>query len=288
MLKRLTALLLFIVVFVAAALPVGAASEPVLPRVYRPVMSASVAEYKGNQYIALDISIKDITDPTGLLSIGFNVLFDGDALVPLWQTDKELNGDGTMAGKYNPPQMITNWPTFNFSFGGQNHVLYAAEGLCKSYEKTGKGILNVNLVVNIDYVSQGVTEDDALSLRLYFTPVDGFDQNAVFTFTIDGQYEETAPQRVGVEGTNNARPMPQRVLGYGAQAVITLWGAINTECDLNNDGCTDNTDAALVLKYDAGIIDLDDSMLEIADINQDGYADNGDASIILKIDAGLI
>lgn len=56
--------------------------------------------------------------------------------------------------------------------------------------------------------------------------------------------------------------------------------------DANRDGYVDNLDAAVVLKYDAGIINsIDEST---ADVNNDGSADNLDAAIILKYDAGLI
>ncbi len=55
--------------------------------------------------------------------------------------------------------------------------------------------------------------------------------------------------------------------------------------DVNGDGALDNIDAALILKYDAGIEDLADA--EYADINGDGEANNLDAAIILRYDAGM-
>lgn len=58
--------------------------------------------------------------------------------------------------------------------------------------------------------------------------------------------------------------------------------------DVNGDGYVDNLDAAMILKYDAGIIDLDPTELAAADVNSDGYADNLDAATILKYDVGLI
>ena len=236
MLKRLTAIILTLILLTATASAVSAASLSVLPRVYRPDMSASVGYHGGQKYIALDVVINDITEPTGLLSIGFNIEFDGDALVPLWQTDKELNGDGTMVGKYNAPQMITSWPTFSMTLGGNEYIMYAAEGLCKSYATTGKGVLNVNLVVNIDFVSEGVVDDGAMALRLYFTPTKGFREGDTYTFAISGQYDETIPQKVGAEGTNNETPMPKRVLGYGSEASVTLGYADCGAFDLSEAG----------------------------------------------------
>lgn len=58
--------------------------------------------------------------------------------------------------------------------------------------------------------------------------------------------------------------------------------------DVNNDGYIDNLDAATILKYDAGIIDLVSDELLASDVNGDGYADNLDAAMILKYDAGII
>lgn len=54
--------------------------------------------------------------------------------------------------------------------------------------------------------------------------------------------------------------------------------------DANSDGEVNNIDAALVLKYDAGIIEEIDN----ADVNDDGEVNNVDAALILKYDAGII
>ena len=58
--------------------------------------------------------------------------------------------------------------------------------------------------------------------------------------------------------------------------------------DANGDGEANSLDATLVLKYDAGIIDLDAAQLASSDVNNDGEADSLDATLILKYDAGLI
>jgi len=72
-----------------------------------------------------------------------------------------------------------------------------------------------------------------------------------------------------------------------AQNVLSVIRTYETEevlvGDVNEDGVIDNTDAALVLKYDAGLIaDIDNG-----DYNTDGVVDNTDAALILKYDAGL-
>lgn len=58
--------------------------------------------------------------------------------------------------------------------------------------------------------------------------------------------------------------------------------------DVNGDGEVSNLDAAQVLKYDAGLIDMDDSTLLLADFNFDGEVNNIDAAVILGYDAGVI
>lgn len=58
--------------------------------------------------------------------------------------------------------------------------------------------------------------------------------------------------------------------------------------DVDGDGYVDNTDASYILKYDAGIIDLEDKALLCGDVDFDGFVDNTDASYILKYDAGII
>ncbi len=63
-------------------------------------------------------------------------------------------------------------------------------------------------------------------------------------------------------------------------------GALTQKGDVNGDGYGDNLDAAMILKYDAGILDSINEAT--ADVNGDGYTDNLDAAMILKYDAGII
>ena len=58
--------------------------------------------------------------------------------------------------------------------------------------------------------------------------------------------------------------------------------------DVNGDGEITNTDAAMVLKYDAGIYGFNESQLSVADANGNGVVENLDATLILKYDAGII
>ncbi len=56
--------------------------------------------------------------------------------------------------------------------------------------------------------------------------------------------------------------------------------------DVTRDGVIDSADAVLILRYDAGLTELDSEQKLLADINGDGYVDVADAARILQIDAG--
>lgn len=58
--------------------------------------------------------------------------------------------------------------------------------------------------------------------------------------------------------------------------------------DVTLDNEVDNLDAALILKYDAGLADLTDQQLRKGDATLDNTVDNLDAALILKYDAGLV
>ena len=57
--------------------------------------------------------------------------------------------------------------------------------------------------------------------------------------------------------------------------------------DVNDDGRVNSVDAALVLQYDADLINSLPNA-ESADVNDDGRINSVDAAIILQIDAGLL
>lgn len=57
--------------------------------------------------------------------------------------------------------------------------------------------------------------------------------------------------------------------------------------DANSDGAYNSLDAAIMLKYCAGIDNLSQELLEECDINGDGVVDSLDASLLLKYAAGI-
>lgn len=78
------------------------------------------------------------------------------------------------------------------------------------------------------------------------------------------------------------------ITGYISKADITLYDDVVLSGDINGDKKTDSADAGLILRHDAGLIDLSDSQLNCADVNHDKKVDSADAGIILRHDAGLI
>ncbi len=58
--------------------------------------------------------------------------------------------------------------------------------------------------------------------------------------------------------------------------------------DVNGDGEIDFSDGILVLKYDVGLMTLNDEQKTVGDVNGDGEVDFADAILILKYDVGLI
>lgn len=76
--------------------------------------------------------------------------------------------------------------------------------------------------------------------------------------------------------------------GYISKADVTYDEKQTVSGDINSDGVTDAGDAGLILRYDAGLINLTDAQMKNGDVNGDGVTDAGDAGLILRKDAGLI
>lgn len=58
--------------------------------------------------------------------------------------------------------------------------------------------------------------------------------------------------------------------------------------DTNGDGSVDIADALMIARYDAGLVQLDETQLSISDVNKDGGVDIADALMVARFDAGLI
>lgn len=322
--KKILSLLLSLVLVFSLSITAFAAT-PLVARSFALSLNAGLDYYNGTEYIYLDVAVVDITDPYGMASVEFDVQFDGDALIPLWQTKKELNGDGNSTDV--APQMITSWPTYNKQsyipgYGIYSEEAFAAKGLCKDYNTTGKGKINVNLAVLLEKVNQGIKADNKIKIRLYFTPVNGFENGASYTFIVDGNYDVPWGNQADITlagtsglvfGDYENRLNELRIYGYGGETTVKVRGeepedpdssedssdvdsslpglqrpAEDGIGDLNGDGFADSLDAAAILKYDAGISSFDEQQLVSGDVNFDGSVDSLDAAKVLKYDVGLI
>lgn len=75
----------------------------------------------------------------------------------------------------------------------------------------------------------------------------------------------------------------------GTDASATAYCTITTymKGDANSDGAYNSLDAAIMLKYCAGIDNLSQELIEECDINGDGVVDSLDAALLLKYAAGI-
>ncbi len=303
--KKILSVLLAGILMLGTAFSASAATQPAVARTFALDMEASLGYYEGKEYIVLDISVVDIKDPYGIVSIELDIEFDGDKLDPLWKTDLELNGDGeSKVEGVVPPQMITAWPTYERKVyvpgqGLFNVETMAAKGLCKAYDITGKGLLNVNLLCLTQHVRTGVKEDGGMAVRLYFTPVDGFENGATYTFTVNGDYDIGWENRgqISLAATSalvledyEGRLDELRIFGYGDRASVKVRGVPSqlSKGDVNGDGVINSLDASTILKHDAMMLTLDADASARADVTGDGKVNSLDAAKILKFDAYII
>ncbi len=304
--KRILSLLLSFILVMGIAIPTVSAEEPLVPRSFALDMRASLGTYNGTEYIVLDIEVVDITDPYGIIGIEFNIEFDGDKLIPLWQTDVELNGDGLgNVDGVNIPQMIVAWPkmektTYIPGQGLFTYEIFAAMGICAEYSVTGSGVLNVDLLM-LDGTDAVAKNDGDIALRLYFTPVDGFENGATYTFTVDGQYDVPAYQAAdiviaatsGIVNVGNYLDHLDklRVFGYGDEASVTVRGEL-PQPDESSD--PDESEQSEDISSETSEDESSDPSLHrpavdgMGDANGDEITDNLDAAYILRYDAQMI
>ncbi len=125
------------------------------------------------------------------------------------------------------------------------------------------------------------------------------DAPQTFTVTFIGKNGDVLKSETVEFGSSATAPEAPAVAGYtftgwdksfdnvtGDLSVNAVYEKVVLLGDVNGDGYVDNLDAAMILKYDAGILDSINEAT--ADVNGDGYTDNLDAAKILKYDAGII
>ena len=157
--------------------------------------------------------------------------------------------------------------TLTFTFTSPD--MTAADWLFESYDEDGVGVVHsIDEMQSAFPNSTFKTELKDGKATLTVTNAD----IAMNSFTLYAY-------AVGANGRANAGSV-----GVEVHGIIVVY----KKGDVNADDCVDNLDAAMILKYDAGIIELTTDQSVVADVNGDGYVDNLDAAKILKYDAGII
>lgn len=150
-----------------------------------------------------------------------------------------------------------------------------------SYKTDKNGLLWLRVLEDGDEFSStaGCTENRAICFSVTLKVKDGA-KLAGTTVTTNGDGAFEAACGTCADGQCTV------ALGAGKSGTVTIVEFIMG--DVNGDGVADNTDAAVILRYDAGAIDLTDGQLKAGDVNGDGEVDNLDAAKILQYDAGII
>lgn len=154
--------------------------------------------------IAVTVSVVDITYEHGIYGIEGFLNFDNTYLTPLFVDDNDLNGDGTIFVKPSP---VLSWPTVSITIQNNTYNLPCVEGICQSYSMADGSTVNPNnpdqtfskeysrmrfrYILHTDYFAgyttgndpTGITEDNAMQLRYYFTVAEGH-VGDTFTFTV--------------------------------------------------------------------------------------------------------
>ena len=141
---------------------------------------------------------------------------------------------------------------------------------------------------SFDNVTEDITVTAIYEINKYTVTFVGKDGETLKTETVEHGNDATAPEAPAIEGYEFIGWDVEFTDVNGNLVVSAKYNSLVALGDVNEDGYVDNLDAAMLLKYDAGIIGLDASKLALADVNKDGYADNLDAAMILKYDAGIL
>ncbi len=200
----------------------------------------------------VNVMFNKITTPNGIVASDLPLIYDTARL--------ELVG---VAG------------IFPSTWGGTGTLVPPSSATAKPYWL--RGLCNADdLAVNSAY---NVTKDGALGYTLTFKAlasgtanisIENDIENNIYLFVVNGANFTN----YGVKGATTSVTVSGDVVAY-------VLG------DVNCDGEVDNLDAAIVLRYDAGIMDFTDDQFKRGDYNSDGEVNNVDAAMILRYDAGL-
>ena len=197
------------------------------------------------------------------------------------------------------PKKLTNGKigtAGNFSDGATLAVRAGADSLMEIIIDLGEVVEDIEFVQILNMINNGASFGHVDTATVSFsedgeTYTEGSAREALSAksgtqyYSLTLQLRELASARYVKVSFNCTKFL----IGLGEVTVFTTAPEITyTLGDVNNDEIIDNLDAAKILKYDAGLIDLEETEALAGDVNGDGTVDNLDAAKILKYDAGLI
>ncbi len=216
-------------------------------------LSANKTSIRPGEYVNVTVLVNDITTPNGIVACDFPVSYDNSLL-------RLTHCAGIYPNSWNGTGKIIGDSTMA-------GVPYWGRLVCDADDLGANSAYNVKEsgVVGFTFTFKALAEGNAT------ITVDNVPEEGIFMLVVNG-----------ATFTNYGATGGSVSVNISGEAVAVDKG------DVNEDGSVDNLDAVMVLRYDAGIIDLSETALTRGELNSDGTVDNLDATIILKYDAGLI
>lgn len=247
-LRKLLAVVL-VAVMVCACMP--AASASAAEPEFNVAITANMSKATYGDTVTFTLAIKDITASGGLLSVDVPFRFDTNVF--------EFVGQSSVY-----PSVWQNPQDF-------------------SYTTPKNGLLWLRVLEDNDNFSStaGCSEDRAICFKVSLRVKSGAPLgDTTVTTNGDGVFEVACGTCADGQCTT--------ALGKGESFTFAISDVGSDIGDVNGDGNVDNMDASIILRYDAGIIELTGSQLKSGDVNGSGTTDNVDAARILQYDAGII
>ena len=141
-----------------------------------------------------------------------------------------------------------------------------------------------DITLNKDKLSLDVGEKEILTATI--TPYNATDKTVMWESS-NTKVATVVNGEVTAVGVGSAVITATTVDGKSAVCKVTVKS--NTASgDTNNDGEINIADALMISRYDAGLVELNESQLAVSDVNNDGEVNIADALMISRFDAGLI
>ena len=231
-------------------------------------LDASAPE-KVNPGQTFDVTIeaKNIVATNGIVGVDFVLTFDAEKVTPVYTTDS------TMVANFfakNPSNRWEDAGCYYNASASQYNIRFADKDATTAY---------------------GIKADNTLVFKVAFTVKDSVAEGTIVKFAVKDVIG-TDPGDASYNGfgdvDGNGDTVTAIVEKPAAPTQTTTPPVTGVIGDIDGDGEANSLDATMALKYDAGLIDLDDTALALGDVDGDGEVGSLDATFIFKYDAGLI